>query len=70
MQNIAQNSEINIDSWIDKANRPISVCKLPRTFECVSPSNFRTQGSFIRFNSRKVFEREVLSSDSVAKSAT
>ena len=46
------------------------VCKIPRSFERSSPSNFRTQGSFIHINSGKMFERDLLSSDSVEKSAT
>ena len=46
------------------------VCEIPRSFERSSPSNFRTQGSFIHINSGKIFERDLLSSDSVAKSAT
>ena len=48
----------------------ILVCKIPRSFERASPSKFRTQGSFIHINSGKTFERDLLSSDSVAKSAT
>ena len=48
----------------------IVVCEIPRSFERSSPSNFRTQGSFIHINSGKIFERDLLSSDSVAKSAT
>ena len=46
------------------------VCEIPRSFERASPSNFRTQGSFIHINSGKIFERDLLSSDSVAKSVT
>ena len=46
------------------------VCEISRSFERSSPSNFRTQGSFIHINSGKGFERDLLSSDSVAKSAT
>ena len=46
------------------------VCEIPRSFERASPSNFRTQGSFVHINSGKIFERDLLSSDSVAKSAT
>ena len=46
------------------------VCEIPRSFERSSPSNFRTQGSFIHINSEKIFERDLLPSDSVAKSAT
>ena len=46
------------------------VCEIPRSFERLSPSTFRTQGSFIHINSGKIFERDLLSSDSVAKSAT
>ena len=46
------------------------VCEIPRSFDRASPSNFRTQGSFIHINSGKIFERDLLSSDSVAKSAT
>ena len=46
------------------------VCEIPRSFERSSPSNFRTQGSFIHINSGKSFERDLLSSGSVAKSAT
>ena len=46
------------------------VCEIPRSFERSSPSNFRTQGSFIHINSEKIFERDLLSSDSIAKSAT
>ena len=45
------------------------VCEIPRRFERSSPSNFRTQGSFIHTNNGKIFERDLLSSDSVAKSA-
>ena len=29
------------------------VCEIPRSFERSSPSDFRTQGSFIHINSRK-----------------
>ena len=50
-----------------------SVCKIPRIFERVSPSNFQTQGSFISIKRRTTLERDprdVLSSDSVAKFAT
>ena len=46
------------------------VCEIPRRFERSSLSNFRTQGSFIHINSGKIFERDVVWSDSVAKSAT
>ena len=46
------------------------VREIPRSFVRASPSNFRTQGSFIHINSGKIFERGLLSSDSVAKSAT
>ena len=46
------------------------VCEIPRCFERSSPSDFRTQGSFIHINSRKIFEHDLLSSDSIAKSAT
>ena len=46
------------------------VCEIPRSFERSSPTNFRTQGSFIHVNSEKIFERDLISSDSVAKSAT
>ena len=48
----------------------ILVCEIPRSFERSSPSNFRMQGSFIHINSGKIFEHDLLSSDSVAKSAT
>ena len=34
------------------------VCEIPRRFERSSPSNFRTQGSFIHINSGKIFERD------------
>ena len=44
-------------------------CEIPRSFECLSPSNFRTQGSFIQINSGKIFERDLHLSDSVAKSS-
>ena len=44
------------------------VCEIPRSFELASHSNFRTQGSFIHISSGKIFERDLLSSDSVAKS--
>ena len=47
-----------------------SVCKIPRIFKRVNSSNFQTQGSFIVSNSRTIFERDFLSSDSVAKSGT
>ena len=47
-----------------------SVCEILSSFERANPSNFGTQGSFIHMNSRKIFERDLLSSDSVAKSAT
>ena len=50
--------------------KTITVCKIPSSFECASPSNFRMQGSFIHMKSRKIFERDLLSLDSVAKSAT
>ena len=30
------------------------VCEIPRSFERSSPSNFRTQGSFIHINSEKI----------------
>ena len=40
------------------------VCEIPRSFERSSPSDFRMQGSFIHINSRKIFERDLLSSDS------
>ena len=46
------------------------VCEIPRSFGRASPSNYRTQGSFIHVNSRKIFEHDLLSSDSVAKPAT
>ena len=46
------------------------VCEIPSSFERSSLSNFRTQGSFIHINSRKIFERDLVSSDSFAKSAT
>ena len=46
------------------------ICEIPRSFERSSPSNFRTQGSFIHINCEKLFERDLLSSDSVAKSTT
>ena len=46
------------------------VSEIPRSFERASPSNFRTKGSFIHINSGKIFERDLLSSDGVAKSAT
>ena len=49
---------------------PVVVWEIPRSFESSSPSNFRAQGSFIHINSGKIFERDLLSSDSVAKSAT
>ena len=42
----------------------------PKSFERSSPSYFRTESSFIHINSGKIFERDLLSSDSVAKSAT
>ena len=32
----------------------ILVCEIPRSFERLSPSNFRTQGSFIHINSGKI----------------
>ena len=41
-----------------------------QTFERSSPPDFRTQGSFIHINSGQIFERDLVSSDSVAKSAT
>ena len=44
------------------------VCEIPRSFERSIPSNFRTQGSFIHINSGKIFERDLVSSDSAAKS--
>ena len=37
---------------------PISVCKMPIIFEHVSPSNFRTQGSFIRIKQLKNFRTQ------------
>ena len=45
------------------------VCEISRSFERSSLSDFRTQGSFIHVNSGKIFERDLVSSDSVAKSA-
>ena len=55
----------------DRAFRELNlVCEIPRSFERSSPSNFRTQGSLIHINSGNIFERDLLSSDSVAKSAT
>ena len=51
-------------SQIYKSWSLYSVCEIPRSFERASPSNFRTH-----MNSRKIFERDLLSSDSVAKSA-
>ena len=47
-----------------------TVCEIPRIFERASPSDFRTQGSFSVLNSRTIFERDLPSSDSVAKFAT
>ena len=46
------------------------VCEIPRSFERSSPSKFRTEGPFTHINSGKIFEHDLLSSDSVAKSAT
>ena len=43
-----------------------SVCEISSSFERASPSNFRMQGSFIHMNSKKLFERDLLLSDSVA----
>ena len=57
--------ESSENSWCSKL-----VCEIPKSFERSSPSNFRTQGFFILINSGKIFERDLLSSDSVAKSAT
>ena len=51
--------------WFNKI-----VCEIPKSFERSSPSNFRTQWFFIHMNSGKIFERDLLSSVSVAKSAT
>ena len=48
----------------------VLVCEIPRSFERSIPLNFRTQGSFIHINSEEIFERNLVSSDSVAKSAT
>ena len=45
------------------------VCEIPRSFERSSPSNLRTQGSFIHINRGKILERDLVSSDNVAKSA-
>ena len=42
------------------------VCGIPSSFERSSLSNIRTQGSFIHINSGKIFERNLVSSDSVA----
>ena len=39
----------------------ISVCKIPRIFERVSPSNFRTQGFLSVINSGTIFEHNLLS---------
>ena len=39
------------------------VCEIPKSFERASPSNCRKQGSFIHINSGKIFERDLLSSD-------
>ena len=46
------------------------VCEIPTSFERAIPSNFRTQGSLIHINIGKISEGDILSSDSVAKSAT
>ena len=37
----------------------ILVCEIPRSFERSSPSNFRTQSSFIHINNEKIFERDL-----------
>ena len=42
----------------------------PKNFRKDESFNFRTQGSFIRINRQKIFERDLLSSDIVTKSAT
>ena len=57
------------DKSIESVSLCILVCEIPRSFERSSPSNFRKQDSFIHMNSGKIFERDLLSSDSVAKSA-
>ena len=41
----------------------ISFCKIPRTFERVSSSNFRKQGFLSTLNSRTIFEHDLLSSE-------
>ena len=55
---------------ISRRDTAFLVCEIPRSFERSSPSNFRTHGSFTHINSGKIFERDLVSSDSVAKSAT
>ena len=45
-------------------------CEIPKVSNVRALQNFRTQGSFIHINSGKIFERDLVSSDSVAKSAT
>ena len=61
---------IQLVFFLDPFAPELLVCEIPISFERSSPSNFRTQGSFIHINSGKIFERDLLSSDSVAKSAT
>ena len=63
-------SEKRNKMWIVNMIHTILVCEILRSFERASPSNLRTQGSFIRVNSRKISELDLLLSDSIAKSAT
>ena len=46
------------------------VCKIPRIFEGVSPLKFERNVLSSLLNSKTIFERNLLSSDSVTKSAT
>ena len=52
------------------AKSTILVCEILRSFERARTSKFPTQGFLSILNSRKIFERDLLSSDSVGKSAT
>ena len=48
----------------------ILVCEIPKIFERASPSNLERKVFLSILNNRTIFERGLLSSDSVAKSAT
>ena len=59
-------SPFGIENNLNLKNRPFSF----HEYSLRNPKKFRTQGSFIHINRGKIFERDLISSDSVAKSAT